>query len=450
MMGNHFASCTTIVDGETERAHSVSGKDGSMVFIPLIFYAYFCQSLAVSRAVQGLCLLISFSALVLHFLINRRFATKRFGLEVAWVPFFILFFAHSFLYGINNTFLFAVYSLLFICMYAASGERAWVGSCLKVVVAFSLFHAACTFLFWLVPSLYPPVKVAFFSSSYMASDYRSGFTAHYSTNSIYLSLGLVCWACGLTGCRAKVQPKNLLAGLVLLLALLLTTKRGPLIAAVASISVCYLYVNRKKFTGTLLKALVAVFVAVITVAVLATFVPGIHVTLERFVELSVDDTGNGRSDLYDCAWDMFYASPLFGSGWGSYGKYVATTPLGVMYDEIGFASMSAHNVYLQLLAETGVVGLVCFAAPALASLFYAAHRSGVNGDPMPYGDPFCLWACVGLQIFFLIYCLSGNPLYDPQCYIPYFISVVAVFAICGPGVDGSEARGRALHGDLHR
>ena len=323
------------------------------------------------------------------------------------------------------------YTLLFLCMYVAAGERSWVTSCLRVLVAFAAFHAFCTIVFWLVPALYLPVKSAFFSGSYMARDYRSGFTAHYSTNSIYLSLGLVSWACGLAGSREKVRIKDLMLSLMLLLALFLTTKRGPLVASVAAIVISYLFVNREKLTGTMLKTLVVAAIAVIAVGVLATFVPAVQATLERFIELSDDETGNGRSYLYDCAWSMFYAKPLLGCGWGTYSKYVATTSLGAMYSNLGFSSMSAHNVYLQLLAETGVIGLAAFVVPAFLSILAAMHRSESLLEEGPYGDSFCLWACLGVQIFFLIYCFSGNPLYDPQCYIPYFISCVAAFAICG-------------------
>ena len=70
----------------------------------------------------------------------------------------------------------------------------------------------------------------------------------------------------------------------------------------------------------------------------------------------------------------------------------------------------------------------------------AAHRGGGL-----YGESFCLWACVGAQVFFLIYCLSGNPLYDPQCYIPYFMSCVAVFAICGTDTKRKDV---GFHGNL--
>lgn len=427
------------------RAARFSLKNGSMVFVPLLFYAFFCQSFASSSIVLSVCLVISFASLAMHFLANGRFASKRFGFEIVWIPFFVLFYAHSFYFGVSNLTLLVVYTILFVCMYAASGEREWISTSFKVLVAFAAFHATCTIAFWLFPALYAPVKAAFFSSSYMASDYRSGFTAHYSTNSIYLSFGLVCWACGLIGEKSKPRAKDIILGLVLLLALFLTTKRGPLVASVVAVSICYLFVNRDKFTGTVLKALIIVLLAILAVGVLAMFVPGVEATLQRFVELTEDETGNGRSELYDCAWSMFYSNPLFGNGWGSYSKYVATTPLGVMYSNIGFTSMSTHNVYLQLLAETGIVGLTLFLAPAAVTLIAAMRRSAAHRGGGPYGESFCLWACVGAQIFFLVYCFSGNPLYDPQCYIPYFMSCVGVFAICG--IDTKRKDG-AIHGNL--
>ena len=116
-----------------------------------------------------------------------------------------------------------------------------------------------------------------------------------------------------------------------------------------------------------------------------------------------------------------------------------------MYNNLGFTSMSTHNVYLQLLAETGIVGLALFLVPAAVTLIAAMRRSVAHRGGGLYGESFCLWACVGAQIFFLVYCFSGNPLYDPQCYVPYFISCVTVFAICGIDVKRKDG---GVHGNL--
>ena len=65
-----------------QRGARFSLKNGSMVFIPLLFYAFFCQSLASSSVVLYACLAVSFVSLVMHFLANGRFANKKFGLEI--------------------------------------------------------------------------------------------------------------------------------------------------------------------------------------------------------------------------------------------------------------------------------------------------------------------------------------------------------------------------------
>jgi len=58
--------------------------------------------------------------------------------------------------------------------------------------------------------------------------------------------------------------------------------------------------------------------------------------------------------LWTTAWDEFVHSPMFGVGWGNfaapYGFNIPTMP------GVG----EAHNIYLQLMAETGLVGLFAF------------------------------------------------------------------------------------------
>ena len=70
--------------------------------------------------------------------------------------------------------------------------------------------------------------------------------------------------------------------------------------------------------------------------------------------------------LWSVAWDLFVHSPIFGVGWGNfvtlYGSYVnfSWVPPGVF---------DVHNLYLQLLAETGILGFASF-----FSLIFLAGR----------------------------------------------------------------------------
>lgn len=423
--------------GAEASSHASSDQasmSASMVFLPLLFYAFFCQTFAASRLVQMACIAVSFIALTMHFLLARRFARRPFGKELLWLPFLACFALHTLVYGVQNMTMLVVYVFLFCCMYVTASERGWVRICLRAIVLFALFHALCTVLFWIVPSLYPVVKSVFFAGSYMASDYRSGFTSHYSTNGIYLATGFVICFCLLTSRRKKSPLVDVLVCALLLFALVLTTKRAPLAAAVAAVVLVYLCAHRSNLVSALLRAAPLVVAIGLLVAAMAAFVPAIGDTFARFLELATDDTGNGRSDLYAIAWDMVAEHPVMGCGWGSYASYVAMTAAGAMYDNIGFTSMSTHNVYLQLLAETGVVGLCAFLVPAVGTLLYGIRKANASLIPA------AAWAAVGMQIFFLVYCVSGNPLYDPQCYIPYFMSCCVIYAVCSPAK--TQGRGK--------
>ncbi|MGA3323251.1 MAG: O-antigen ligase family protein [Terriglobia bacterium] len=70
----------------------------------------------------------------------------------------------------------------------------------------------------------------------------------------------------------------------------------------------------------------------------------------------------GRLVLWGAAWDIFRHSPLMGVGWGNLLRLYPT-------DLPAFTrEFAAHNIYLQLLAETGLVGFVAF--------FYLVVQSG--------------------------------------------------------------------------
>lgn len=59
------------------------------------------------------------------------------------------------------------------------------------------------------------------------------------------------------------------------------------------------------------------------------------------------DITNGRADLWNAAYELFREHPFTGVGWGGFAFYVPKGHLNVE---------NVHNVYLQFLAETGILG----------------------------------------------------------------------------------------------
>lgn len=79
---------------------------------------------------------------------------------------------------------------------------------------------------------------------------------------------------------------------------------------------------------------------------------------------SFDAKGNGRADLWQVAWRMSGDHPLAGVGLNNFrarsSEYVRRPGALEFVDLVSERPRVAHNTYLQLLAETGAIGLALF------------------------------------------------------------------------------------------
>ncbi|MBK6689678.1 MAG: O-antigen ligase family protein [Deltaproteobacteria bacterium] len=80
-----------------------------------------------------------------------------------------------------------------------------------------------------------------------------------------------------------------------------------------------------------------------------------------------------RAHIFDAAWNVFRDHPIWGVGHGQYRVLLSKT-----WDGRG-TLLDAHNLYLNVLVETGLLGGVCYLA-ALALAFRTAFRSLKAGN----------------------------------------------------------------------
>lgn len=314
------------------------------------------------------------------------------------------------------------FSITILLMLSLSTNKSWIRPTMRIALCMLLIHAFATLLFAMIPSVYTGfVKPRFFADSQDAIGAQSGLTAHYSYNGMLLSAGVLLSAAELwtvsdssKGDFRAIAP-NAVILFVFVLALLVTSKRGPLLAVVAAL-VLGLYVGsgKYKFSAFLKIGLFACGAAFIVVA-LSQFVPQIATVFERFAEISggLDDADatNGRSYLWERAVELWQSSPIVGHGWGTYRYY--------WEGRLDVATSTAHNVFLNLLAEVGVAGLLLFlvaAIPPFVGLWQAMSRRGELGF-----DAFAVTFAFMFQIFFLVYSFTGSPLYDIESYIFYLL-----------------------------
>ncbi|MHC1684905.1 MAG: O-antigen ligase family protein [Clostridiaceae bacterium] len=139
------------------------------------------------------------------------------------------------------------------------------------------------------------------------------------------------------------------------IALVLTGSRGGAVG-VACMMVVALPGMRRGSRGMVIRTALVVVPACL---VALSLVPGLLASLEsRFSVVSaVLSGGAGRILLWRIGWRAFLAHPWFGTGIGSFQTaFDMTNPGYVTYSSINVA----HNIYLQLLVETGVCGLALF------------------------------------------------------------------------------------------
>jgi O-antigen ligase len=172
----------------------------------------------------------------------------------------------------------------------------------------------------------------------------------------------------------------LVAGLVLAAVLAAIFRRSPVVrlAMVAAVGLCALGVFLTLSRGGLValalamiaslfvagrwRARAAVLTAVTVVGALAYFAA--FAPLEARERVTTIEGGSGRSDIWTVGWRMVEEHPVGGVGVGNFevsSIHYLLEPGAILRDEfIVDTPKVAHNTYLQVLAELGVVGLVLF------------------------------------------------------------------------------------------
>lgn len=189
--------------------------------------------------------------------------------------------------------------------------------------------------------------------------------------------------------------KSKLLNLVLLalsmFSIIICSKRGIFVATIVALIVLmfYLYRGRNfflKFLGVAVLASVVLIILYNTNEFVSAF-------LNRFVG---DDIMTGRDTIYETLMDDFRESNFL------IGRGTAAT-----YE---LAEEGAHNIYIQILYDHGLI----FSIPYYILLLYNYYLAFKNKCPLS----------IFVQTMFLVYGLSGNPLYSNMFMMIYIYHVL--------------------------
>ena len=236
-----------------------------------------------------------------------------------------------------------------ICMayvITAPGEHSGVRMALTAMYIGAMAMAAFVVVFTFLPELFLTLVYPLLSET--AQRYYDFFaplgygvslgTYSYTDYVLYLGMAVCCADLAVKPRTGRRIAFNALSLAFLLLAMVVLGRRGELLAAAVAIG-----------------ALVLAFLPQLgKVPVLAWYVE----TIEQL--LSGADITSGRGILMAMGWAGFVSKPLFGLGWG---QYVQLSAQIGMCDTDGNLIEDCHNIYLQFLCETGIVGAVLLLVP---------------------------------------------------------------------------------------
>lgn len=310
------------------------------------------------------------------------------------------------------------YILAWLFYILAVKDSKWHKAFFDVCLSFGLFHALATWFFKFVPSLHSSFIVPLLGTwgSHALREVQiglaPGIAPTYSTNAIYLAFGFCTTVSLFINDR---RQKYFIPVLICISALLLTGKRSQLLVSLfAFLLLYYLYNSDKKMTrffnicGIVLASILVFDIVVQFVPELATFIVRFQQTAE------MGDVTLGRTDRFAEAMQIFCKHVFFGIGWNGSSYYFAQT-LGIF--------INVHNIYVQLLCETGIVGSILYFTFFLYNYLQAWQIiKKVKHSKYSESEKATICAAFMIETFFLLYGITGNSLYDFQTLFPYLAS----------------------------
>ena len=338
--------------------------------------------------------------------------------EILW---FFFFLAILFSMIINDSVYITTilrWSVLLLLMFFLKGKEKDYSIAAKILIANGIIQSVGVFLelffynkWWpLVNTIlaksgidvYQTIIRAQKNVNYLSGfTHNAGFTATYIVNAIF-AVFLI---------KDKLK-KPLFFFLIALFntSLIMTGKRGQLLILLVAYSIMYIVKAEtvRKGIKACLKVAALLVIAYIVGYVLYITINSDNNILYRVLKLiydkSTSDKSSGRYELWNQAIIEIKNNFLFGIGWLNYDlKY----------------GLGVHNTYLQVLCESGVIGLVLFILAIGTTVFhsYKLARKKFN-EPINYVTSFYL-------IYFLMFGIVENAAINIEPLFMLFLLITA-------------------------
>jgi exopolysaccharide production protein ExoQ len=202
------------------------------------------------------------------------------------------------------------------------------------------------------------------------------------------------------------------------------TRSATITIAIVAVVVVVLAVAAFRFAGS--GRTRGVLYGVLAVVVAALVVAGTAFRSQLLALMGKGDTLTGRTDIWASVTELAQQRPVFGWGWVSY-----WAPWVEPFDDLAFEGgvhqYQAHNAWLDLWLQIGIVGVVVFAALFVSSVvrswFFATDRPQFEpGTQRPF-------SAVSILPLLILTALAVQSLVESRLIIEYGLVLLVVIAV---------------------
>lgn len=271
---------------------------------------------------------------------------------------------------------------------------------------------------------YKIAKIWFFYSNQYDMVYKTDiFSHHYSGLMYEVSYSAVILAIGICIFFAELMTKknnkiiNIFFIIVAYFAIYLTGKRSFILIIPVTLMMYWFIFNIKKINMTrLLLILIIISIFIYMSEDIILLIINILKKGQSNIQLS------SRERYWKLAITMFKDNPIIGQGINSFDVYFNQS--GIKEKYYNFAG--AHNSYLQILAELGIVGFILYFILISKNMYKGVKRLllSIKKDDNKVTCEL-IFALSGLTCMF-IYALSGNVFYQPQQLVTLFFLIAVI------------------------
>lgn len=412
-----------------------------LAMIIFVIGTFTIDSFVSSYQVERIYLISTILLLIFSYILTEE-RLYLYKTDAMWFMFFIYFLLNMTYHGefqMLYTMDILAFGFTFSFLILAKIDAKYIKSSLKFMYIISIIYAfSSLFQYWfmdiyskVVLNRFTPSQIDEVLRSYARGNY-SGFTWQTAFISGYIVFGLGIAFFSYKNVKNSLTRLFMLASIPLLfLSLFMAGKRSHIVFMIVSLIVTLLFSNEfKKILSQFLKVVIGIILGAIALAVTFMIVSfdedsQVGKLFNRLIEttervIAGEDVTSGRVILYDFAFKLFRDNPILGIGWRTYSE----SSIGVLNAD---RASHPHNIYIQLLTELGIIGFILFLIPVIYTLIKTTKLL-LNYNKFFEGNlqwKFMLQFSLYIQVFFLMYGLTGNLLTD-RLYLFMYVFAVSI------------------------